>query len=72
MATHIQRTRVRPTWKAGVRIGRVRDTMTAYLAEHPDFAERLFRIVAQSRAVNGPPLPLPAHVHTPFDFVRRN
>jgi len=71
MATQIQRPRIRPTWRGGLRRGTVRDTMTAYIAAHPDFADRLFRVVAESRAVNGPPLPLPAYVHTPFDFDRR-
>jgi hypothetical protein len=71
MATRLQRPRIRPMWKGGLRRGTVRDTMTAYLAEHPEFAERLFRIVEESRAVNGPPLPLPPHVRTPFDFERR-
>lgn len=58
-------------WKGGLRRGTVRDTMMVYLAEHPEFADRLFRVVVESRAVNGPPLPLPAYVHMPFDFDRR-
>jgi hypothetical protein len=45
--------------------------MAAYLAAHPEFAQRLFRIVEESRAVNGPPMPLPPYVRTPFDFERR-
>ena len=71
MATQLQRARIRPTWKGGLRRGTVRDTMTTYLAANPEFAQRLFRIVAESRAVNGPPSPLPPHVRTPFDFERR-
>lgn len=71
MATTIQRQRIRPTWNGGLRRGRVRDTMTQYLAERPEFAENLFRILEESRAVNGQPIPLPPHVRTPFDFDRR-
>lgn len=71
MATKLQHPRIRPTWKGGLRRGRVRDTMAAYLAEHPEFAEYLCRIVAQSRAVNGPPAPLPPNVRIPFDYERR-
>jgi hypothetical protein len=71
MTVQLQRARIRPMWKGGLRRGRERDTMTAYLAAHPEFAQRLFRIVAESRAVNGPPAPLPPHVRTPFDFERR-
>jgi hypothetical protein len=71
MATRILRPRIRPMWRGGLRRGRVRDTMTQYLAERPEFAERLFRLIEESRAVNGPPLPLPPHVRIPFDFDRR-
>ncbi|HEX6369356.1 MAG TPA: hypothetical protein VF006_10515 [Longimicrobium sp.] len=71
MATRLQRERIQPMWRAGLRRGRVRDTMTAYLAERPGFAQELSRILEESRAVNGPPLPLPPHVRTPFDFDRR-
>lgn len=71
MTTKLHRPRIRPVWQGGLRRGRVRDTMTQYLADHPEFAERLFRILEGSRAVNGPPLPLPPHVRTPFDFDRR-
>jgi hypothetical protein len=58
-------------WRAGLRRGRVRDTMTRYLAEHPEYAEYLYRVIEESRAVNGPPSPLPPHVRTPYDFDRR-
>jgi hypothetical protein len=71
MAIRLPRLRIPPTWKGGLRRGTVRDTMTAYLAEHPEYAQHLFRIVEQSRAVNGPPLPLPPNVRTPIDFERR-
>jgi hypothetical protein len=71
MATQLQRQRIRPTWRAGLRRGKIRDTMTQYLAERPELAEEIFRLLEESRAVNGLPLPLPPHVRTPFDFDRR-
>jgi hypothetical protein len=71
MATRLIRPRIRPQWKGGLRRGKVRDTMTAYLAEHPEFAQRLCHILEETRRVNGPPAPLPPHVRTPFDFDRR-
>jgi hypothetical protein len=45
--------------------------MMQYLLSHPGEYERLIRILEESRAVNGPPLPLPPHVRTPIDFDRR-
>lgn len=71
MATRLDRLRIRPMWRAGLRRGKVRDTMTAYLAEHPEYAAELLRILEESRVVNGPPLPLPPYTRTPFDFDRR-
>jgi hypothetical protein len=71
MATQLQRQRISPMWRAGLRRGKIRDTMTQYLAERPHFAENLLRILEESRAVNEQPLPLPPHVRTPFDFDRR-
>lgn len=71
MATRLERPRIRPMWRGGLRRGKIRDTMSQYLAEHPEFAAELFRVLEESRAVNGPPLPVPPHVRTPFDFDRR-
>jgi hypothetical protein len=71
MATQLQRQRIRPMWNGGLRRGKVRDTMTQYLAERPELAEEIFRLLEESRAVNGPPVPLPPHVRIPFDFERR-
>jgi hypothetical protein len=51
MATQLQRQRIRPTWRAGLRRGQVRDTMTQYLAERPELAEEIFRLLEESRAV---------------------
>lgn len=71
MATQLQRPRIRPMWRAGLRRGRVRDTMTQYLAERPELADEIHRLLEESRAVNGPPVPLPPHVRIPFDFEPR-
>jgi len=71
MATRIQRPRIRPTWKGGLRRGRERNSTMQYLLSHPEEYARLVRILEESRAVNGPPLPLPPHVRTPIDFERR-
>ena len=71
MATRLLRPRIRPTWRAGLRLGKVRDTMTRYLAEHPEYAEEFYRVIEETRALYGPPAPLPPHVRTPFDYAPR-
>ncbi|HEX2080949.1 MAG TPA: hypothetical protein VHG08_24815 [Longimicrobium sp.] len=44
MATKIQRPRIRPTWRGGLRRGKIRDTMTEYLAKRPGYLEDVLRI----------------------------
>ena len=70
MATPIQRTRVRPTWRGGLRRGRERDTMTAYLAEHPEFAEELRQIHRRLIASGVEPMSMEG-VRQPFDYAPR-
>ena len=69
MATRLERPRIRPLWRAGLRRGKVRDTMTAYLAEHPDVAKRLAEILAEVRAQGYEPVAMD-RVKQPFDYAR--
>jgi hypothetical protein len=70
MATRLQRLRIRPTWKGGLRIGKERDTMTAYLAEHPEFAEELRQIHRQLEAWGVEPMSMEG-VRQSFDHETR-
>jgi hypothetical protein len=70
MATRLQRLRIRPTWKGGLRLGKERDTMTAYLAEHPEYAKRLLEILAETRAQGYEPMSMEG-VKQPFDYEPR-
>jgi hypothetical protein len=70
MATQIQRLRIRPTWKGGLRRGKERDTMTAYLAEHPEFLEEMRRVHLQLEAWGVVPLSMEG-VRQPFDYKPR-
>lgn len=70
MATQIQRMRIRPLWKGGLRHGTVRDTMTAYMAEHPEFVEELRQIHLQLKAWDVEQLAMEG-VRQPFDYVPR-
>jgi hypothetical protein len=67
MATRLQRLRIRPTWRGGLRRGTVRDTMTAYLAEHPEVVGRLLEILAETRAQGYEPMSMEG-VKQPFDY----
>ena len=57
-------------WRGGLRRGKVRDTMTAYLAEHPELANRLLEILHEVRAQGYEPVPMD-RVKQPFDYDRR-
>jgi hypothetical protein len=63
------RLRAPPTWHAGLRRGTVRDTMTAYLAEHPELERQLLAALEEVRARGGEPVcmrrvkQLRVHVH---------
>jgi len=70
MATVIQRQRIRPTWRAGLRRGKVRDTMTAYLAERPAFAEQIREFSRYMDAMGWEPMPMDG-VRQPFDYEPR-
>jgi len=70
MATRLHRIRIRPTWRGGLRRGRERDTMTAYLAEHPELAKSLLDILEDLRTRGYEPVPM-HRVKQPFDYARR-
>jgi hypothetical protein len=69
MATRLLRPRIRPRWKGGLRRGRVRDTMTAYLAEHPEFADEIRRVTRALDEVGLDAMPMD-RVKQPFDYER--
>jgi hypothetical protein len=69
MATQIQRTRIRPTWRGGLRLGKVRDTMTEYMATHPGYLDDVFRMDAEMLAAGFVPMPMD-RVKRPFDYER--
>jgi hypothetical protein len=60
---------MRPTWKGGLRIGKERDTMTAYIASNPGYLEDLFRMDAEMLAAGFVPMPMD-RVKRPFDYER--
>jgi hypothetical protein len=64
------RPRIRPMWSAGLRRGRVRDTMTAFLKEHPDILEELRQIHERLKAWGIEPISMKG-VKEPFDYEPR-
>ena len=69
MATRILRTRIAPTWRAGLRRGRERNETTLLLQRSPLMQERLRRIDAQLLAWGIESMPLD-RVKQPFDYER--
>ncbi len=70
MSIKIQRHRIRPTWKGGLRRGKERNSTMAYLRTHPEDYERLLRIIEEVRAQGFVPIPLD-RMKQPFDYDRR-
>jgi hypothetical protein len=69
MATRIQRMRISPMWKAGIRRGRERNETMLLLQGSPVMRERLRRIDEQLRAWGVQSMPLD-RVKQPFDYER--
>lgn len=69
MSIYLQRMRIGPTWKAGLRRGRERDETMRLLQESPAMQERLRRINEQLRAWGVESMPL-YRVKQPFDYER--
>jgi hypothetical protein len=70
MSTQLQRLRIRPTWRAGLRRGKVRDTMAEHLEKHPGYLDDVFRIDRELLAFGFEPMPMD-RVKRPFDYERR-
>jgi hypothetical protein len=70
MATRIQRMRIQPTWRAGLRRGRERNETMLMLQQSPVMQERLRRINEQLKAWGVESMPLD-RVKQPFDYDRR-
>jgi hypothetical protein len=70
MAARSHRPRIQPMWRAGLRRGKIRDTMTEYLARHPGYLEDLRRIDQQLAAWGVEPMSMEG-VRQPFDYAPR-
>lgn len=70
MATQIQRRRIPPSWRGGLRRGRVRDTLPEHVAKHPGYLQDVLRIDRELQAMGFEPMPM-HRVKRPFDYDRR-
>ena len=69
MPTLIRRMRIAPTWRAGLRRGRERNSTTLLLKLYPEFEARLGRAVEDLRRWGV--VTAWEHVNKPFDYDRR-
>lgn len=69
MTTQIMRMRIAPTWRAGLRRGRPRNSTMLLLKQFPEFEERLRRAREELRRWGVEPEL--HHVKEPFDYDRR-
>lgn len=70
MSTVIQRQRVRPMWRAGLRRGRIRLEATLAFERCPEMKARLMKVIADMNAMGLDPMPMD-RVKQPFDYERR-
>lgn len=70
MATQTRRMRIAPTWRAGLRRGRERNSTMLLLQLYPEFEARLRRAREELQAWGVEPSPL-YRVKQPFDYDRR-
>ncbi|HYR07370.1 MAG TPA: hypothetical protein VEQ60_06370 [Longimicrobium sp.] len=70
MTTQIQRQRIQPTWRAGLRRGKIRDTMAEYIARYPEYLDDVLRIDRELLATGFEPMPMEG-VRQPFDYAPR-
>ena len=70
MATQLQRQRIRPMWRGGLRRGRKRIGATIAFEQCPEMKTRLMKVIAEMDAMGLDPMPMD-HVRQPFDYDRR-
>ncbi|HYR07371.1 MAG TPA: hypothetical protein VEQ60_06375 [Longimicrobium sp.] len=70
MTTQLQRQRIRPMWRAGLRRGRKRIGATIAFEQCPEMKARLMKVIAEMDAMGLDPMPMD-HVRQPFDYDRR-
>jgi hypothetical protein len=66
--TQLKRMRIAPTWRAGLRRGRERNSTMLLLQRYPEFEARLRRARERLRAWGVEPSPMD-RVKQPFDYV---
>ena len=66
----MQRPRIAPMWKAGLRRGKPRNSTMLLLQQYPEFEQRLRQAREQLRAWGVESVPLD-RVKEPFDYERR-
>jgi hypothetical protein len=71
MATRLLRSRIRPTWTAGLRRGSERNSTMKYLESSPQEYARLLRIIEETRAAGYEPMPM-HRVKQPLNYEVRN
>ena len=70
MSTRIQRPRIRPMWRGGLRRGRERNEATRAFERCPEMKARLMKVIAEMNAMGWAPIPTD-RVKQPFDYERR-
>ncbi len=70
MTTQLQRQRIPPMWRAGLRLGRKRIGATLAFKRCPEMKARLMKVIAEMDATGLDPMPV-VGVRQPFDYAPR-
>ncbi|HEU0299018.1 MAG TPA: hypothetical protein VFR37_06170 [Longimicrobium sp.] len=70
MATRLQRQRIRPTWRGGLRLGKLRNEATLAFERCPEMKSRLLKVIAEMDAMGFDSVPMDRY-RQPFDYERR-
>ncbi|HEX2080948.1 MAG TPA: hypothetical protein VHG08_24810 [Longimicrobium sp.] len=70
MVTRLQRQRIPPMWRGGLRRGKIRNEATLAFERSPEMKARLMKVIAEMDAMGFDPAPMD-RFRQPFDYERR-
>lgn len=70
MITRVQRQRIPPMWRGGLRRGKIRNEATLAFERCPEMKAKLLKVIAEMDALGSDPVSMD-RFRQPFDYERR-